>query len=728
MHRTFFRAMIIALIGMLTGTSVAFLTELETRVGLNELFQIRGSRKPPAEVVIVAMDESSENALAVGQDFTRWRSFHAELIRQLHLQGVELIVFDLQFLAADPDNDPAFADAMRLAGNVLIAECVQKFRHGVEDFFGRDECSDSHKQPAIIREGDSSVVLSEQLVAMRKISPTPLLADSSLDRAPFFLNNDAENTSILESWIFFDELAEQPSLPLLAWLHYRQRSGAPTAPNSSGKRLSAWLTEQRRACSKLKDNLQSYFDEPLSQLICQGNSRFLNYYGPPKTIRMESYSDVYQGKVADLANKVVFVGRAYRRFSPGKNDFFPTPYSDSKTGKMAGVEIMATQFANLLNDDFIDMPVPAVWLFGLFGLVTAMLLIGFGGWVGIFISFIFAVAYAAMTVWSFARFNGWLPIVTPLLIQTPLSWLLALAWSRYDLLRERKRILNFVRRVFPQWLPLLPATPGQWDQNQLVPASAEKDVNGLCLATDIEGYTAIAAHHRPREVWALLNAYYRVLGHPVTSRGGVITDVTGDAMMAVWINATVSQRRATCLAALEMEQAIASFNQTTSHEALTTRIGMHEGEFTLGSLDTEKTSHYRAIGDTVNTSSRIQGVNKFLGTNILASKAVIEGLGEIVYRPVGMFQLLGRAESIELVEIAGKLSDLTAKQAELHRQFAEGLALFQQAKWRQAARQFRHALTIDADDGPSLFYLERAAEYIHNPDLVWEGYVGLDYK
>ena len=78
------------------------------------------------------------------------------------------------------------------------------------------------------------------------------------------------------------------------------------------------------------------------QVICQEESHFLDFYGPPQTFRMESYSAVYQGKVTDLKDKVVFVGKANRSFSPGKTDYFPTPYTDTRSGKMAGVEIMAT--------------------------------------------------------------------------------------------------------------------------------------------------------------------------------------------------------------------------------------------------------------------------------------------------------------------------------------------------------------------------------------------------
>ncbi|WP_446810933.1 CHASE2 domain-containing protein [Methylomonas sp. 2BW1-5-20] len=729
MKRFCFRALVVTSLTLLVASLVNISADLESSLGLDTLFQIRGNQHPPTDVAIVAMDEASEHRLGVGQDLTRWRGFHAGLIRQLQKQGARLIVFDLQFIQPHPADDEALTAAMRAAGNILLVECVQKFRHGDQDFYGREECSDSNSRPAISREGDSNIELPEQLVAMRKVSPTPAIAAAALDRTPFYLLNDAENASVREIWTFFDALAETPSLPVLTWFYYLQDSGQL---DGAKQPLSAWLTERRRACKTMIDQPQAEtpLERQIDRLVCDGDSRYLNYYGPPRTLRMESYADVYEGKVTDLQDKVVFVGRANRQFSPGKSDFFQTPYSDSRSGKMAGVEIMATQFANLLEDRFLEIPAPTWLVSAAFGWLLALLLIRFTGWPGIVLSLVFALVYAGTAIGLFGQRHWWLPVAGPLLIQLPLSWLLSLAWSRYDLMRERGRMLAFVRRVFPQWVGMLPSAPGQWTEaGHFAPASTEKDVSGLCLATDIEGYTSIAAQHSPREMWTLLNTYYQVLGHPVVSHDGVIADVTGDAMMAVWFDAPATQqRRAACLAALEMATAVEAFNLSSSLAPLATRIGLHEGDLTLGSLDAGSSSHYRAIGDTVNIASRIQGVNKYLGTRILASHSIAAELDDIVSRPVGKFRVVGRTEPVTLVEIVGLKHCGDAQPNEVHGLFNDGLAAFQQGRWPEAANLFQAALTRDANDGPSRFYLEKALEFGEVPPLDWDGVVVLDGK
>ena len=80
------------------------------------------------------MDEPSETELGVGQDLTRWRSFHAKFIQQLQRQGAALVVFDLQFIVPHLGNDQALAAAMHAAENVLIADCLQRLTARIKNF------------------------------------------------------------------------------------------------------------------------------------------------------------------------------------------------------------------------------------------------------------------------------------------------------------------------------------------------------------------------------------------------------------------------------------------------------------------------------------------------------------------------------------------------------------------------------------------------------------------
>ena len=736
MKRHFLRTAAIALVTFLLGSAIDYLSNAEMTVGLDTLFHIRGTRSPPAEVVVVAMDESSESRLKVGQDLTRWRIFHSRLIQELKHQGALLIIFDLQFIVSHPDHDPEFAAAMQAAGNVLMTDCVQKLRSGDKDFYGRDECSESNKQPFVDKVGEHDNPLSEKIIGQRAIFPTPLLADSALDHAPFYLTNDAENPVIREVWTFFDSLAEKPALPVVVWFYYLQRTGALDDKIHSGISLSAWLTEQRRQCSSAADkpskilSKQSNLETRINDVICRGDSRYLDFYGPPQTLRMESYSDVIDGKVTDLKGKVVFVGKSNRLYSPGKTDYFQTPFSDTQSGEMAGVEIMATQFANLLEGRFVESLVAPALVLLSFGLVIGLQLTCMPGFYGLFASLLITGGFISLAAGIFKQTGLWLPVAVPLLIQLPIAWLLSLLWSRRDLLHERKRIIDFVRQVFPQWVTFVPALPGQWYPEQgSTPLTTERDVSGLCLATDIKGYTTIASKHTPHEMWDLIKGYYSVLGYPVSSHQGIIANIQGDALMAIWIDLPPEiLRHAACLAALDMQQAVERFNMNSTAGPLPTRIGLHEGDMVLGCGEAGGLRFHNPFGDTVNTASRIEGVNTFLDTQILASSTVVAGLTDIFYRPVGAFCVKGRAEPLDLVEIVGKDADLSDTQKLFYKQFAESLAIFQQGQWQAAAASFQSLLNKQADDGPTRYYLNRSLSYLKDPPVRWEGVIHLDEK
>ena len=209
----FFRPFIIALITFLLGGIIDYGTDIETKLGLKTLFQIRGVRTPPKDVVLVAMDAKSDDKLS-GGDFTRWRSKHTRLLERLEQQGVALIVFDLYFNDSQPEIDPTLAKTMKSVGNVMATDCVQTVLNSWT------ECGN---HPGPVDYADDTI---DRSVSVIKINPpTPELASALLDHGPFFLNNDPDNTTIRQGWTFVDEYAENPVLPVLAWLYYLERKG-----------------------------------------------------------------------------------------------------------------------------------------------------------------------------------------------------------------------------------------------------------------------------------------------------------------------------------------------------------------------------------------------------------------------------------------------------------------------------------------------------------------------
>jgi adenylate cyclase len=744
MSRPYLRSTILAIITAILGLSIDFLTDFESAQGLGILFNARGMRPPPSEVVIIAMDEKTEERFGIGQNLDLLRSFHGQLIMELHKQHAAFVVFDLQFTASHPDHDPSIAEAMRQAGNVLLADCVQKFElvAGTGAASGLEQCYDennrNNKPTSSSAIAPTQPELAEGLAVWSKTPPTAGLAQFSLDHAPFYLSYDAHHPTVGEAWIFIDPLANTPTLPVVTWLYYLQHIGALHGIVQPDIPFSDWLAGQRRHClaAKMQSSAgildATELGQHIHRVFCREDSHFIDFYGPQQTLRMVSYSDVVDRKIKDLEGKVVFIGKANSSSASGNEDYFLTPFAD-RSGRMAGVEIMATQFANLLENRSVFPPLPMMIVLMAFAWIVCVLLVVFSGLKGLLASALFSGIYAGLALFGFARYGVWLPLVVPLLIQLPAAWLVSLFWSQRDLLVERKKILNFVSQVSPEWFDYVPAA-----QERPLPAvigpAPDRYINGVCLLTDIKDYTIMLEHQPLAQSFDLLKKYYQVLGAPVYSHQGVIANIQSDAMMALWFDLEGdSQRQEACLAALEIQLEVERFNQASSFNPLPTRIGIYEGDMVLGSGRAGEFIFTNPFGNPTNRASRIEGVNKHLGTKILASAAIASGLDRIVYRDVGYFRVVGISEAINLVEIVGLESAVDASIRAMHKHFTLGLEAFQQGLWAEAATHFNGALEQPVTesqmaDGPSRFYLNFIRTHQGMPPAGWEGVVTLEGK
>jgi adenylate cyclase len=240
-------------------------------------------------------------------------------------------------------------------------------------------------------------------------------------------------------------------------------------------------------------------------------------------------------------------------------------------------------------------------------------------------------------------------------------------------------------------------------------------MQGVCMATDAGQYTTLSESMNPQHLNDLMNNYYGVMFPLVKMQKGIISDVTGDAMFAIWSRAEQTQldRKNACKAALKISQAVDQFNRSQPHQ-LPTRIGMHFGDMRLGNVGALDHFEYRAVGDTVNTAARIEGLNKLLGTKILISANVINDLTGFFTREMGYFILRGKTHPIHIYELIAEATEqrnLYCSQGMT--EFLKALKLFQQQQWSQALAIWQ---TIERDypgDGPTLFYLHYLKQTLH---------------
>jgi adenylate cyclase len=149
----------------------------------------------------------------------------------------------------------------------------------------------------------------------------------------------------------------------------------------------------------------------------------------------------------------------------------------------------------------------------------------------------------------------------------------------------------------------------------------------------------------------------------------------------------------------------------------------------LGSVGAAHHYEYRAVGDIVNTVTRIQGLNKFLGTTTLASDAVLEGVEGLLTRPLGGFLLAGKTTPMTISELIATTEEANEAQYVLAGRFAVALRAFHAQDWCRAAEEFADLLADFPNDGPTRFYLARSKQFVAvPPGQPWDPAIPIDAK
>ena len=743
-HKEILFALTMGLSGLVFGMLPALQT-LEQTHALAWLFDWRGVVRAPADVVIVAIDGDSATRLGLPPKPAQWpRTVHAQLITQLAQAGASTIIFDLLFdhAAAIPSQDLALAAAMRAAGNVLLVESLVQ-------------------EQLVVANTDGSSVGTASVE--RAIVPIALLAHAALGSAALPLPRDER---INAAWFFkADEgaIATLPSLalqghalagyaPFMQHLRQRDPTFAATLPadvaalRRSGSLDSVALQLRRHvdAHPDLVNELQQDLAHDRSAdagaastlhallaLYAGPDARYLNFYGPARTITTIPYDRVLQGlPPGAVRGKAVFVGYSAAAVNDQDRirDDYHTVFSGADGLQLSGVEIGATAFANVLEDSA-RRPLDPVWRLALlFGWGSVLALVAQRGRVS-HIAVALALgsgAYLAAAAWLFLRCQLWLPLVTPLLVQLPVV-LLSTAVLRYlaaSLQRDR------IQHAFSHFIP--PAMVEQLAGEARAIDAASELCFGVCLATDAASYTSLAESMEPVALTALMNRYYAILFAPVAAHGGIVSDVKGDAMLAIWTGHHADRRLRVhaCNAALEIQHNLDSLQQPgMASQVLPTRIGLDVGPLTLGNVGAGQHYEYRAVGDTVNTASRIENLNRQLGTSVLAAAAVIDGLDEFVLRPLGAFLLPGKSLPVTVVELRARRDRQTRQDSWLCDTFATALDAFRQQHWEVALATFSSILERMPTDGPSRFYLHQCVRNITEaPAQPWNAVMRIDEK
>jgi len=651
------RSAVIVLLAIATLQLSPLGVQLEENMGLPLLFGWRGERPQPSSVAVVALDEDSSAALALPDldQLDRWpRTIYTRLIRTLIAKGVAAIVMDVALLEPrDADEDASLAQTMRDAGNVVILKMLDRR------------------------------TVNAQSAAEWELQPLALFGDAAAAVGAFTLPDQ----SVKKYTTLFPRTPDgvEAALPMIALqLYYRDaRAALPVVLRKMGSKQLAELLEAEHSealfAAKVRVALidapmlarqvevaaPKWFDsntvQHLHVLLKAYRTHdpvYLNFYGPQRALTTVSLGDVLLNSdseaVKALAGRVVFLGLSERFHK--QRDYFFTSYSSDRDSRISGVEIGATLFANLQQNAVlrsISSWQQTLLLFiwgGLLALATHRLAPSF--WLLLMLST--AAGYVLLAAKLFALHDLWLPVFIPLAVAMPTITLLALwHYYRYSLAAERE-----ATAVLSLYVPADIAASAGENRQQLL--SEYRQIDAVCLLTDIIGFTTLSEQRAPAYMHELMNRYYREIVDEVERHGGVVANIVGDGLLALWpipehqteIDEPAVQA---CRAALAIVAA-SDHMSTTLGESLETCVGIHCGAVSLGNLGAGQHLEYAPVGDTINTTSRVEAYNRQLRTRILLTEPVHQWLQRylpipFLLRDHGSAMLKGKRDSLGLYEL-----------------------------------------------------------------------------
>ena len=429
-------------------------------------------------------------------------------------------------------------------------------------------------------------------------------------------------------------------------------------------------------------SLDNFLDIPVDGA---GNA-LIPYRGPAGSFHYISAADVLNGEVPDglLQSAIALFGTT----AVGIYDMRSTPVESV----FPGVEVHAYLIAGILDGSFSTVPSWAlgadVGLLILIGVISVMLVPFISTLVILLLSLLSMVMVIALNLWLWSSQGVVLSLVAPLVL-IALIGTSDLAYGFLTEARGRRQL----KAVFGQYVP--PEIVDEMNRNPDGNFSVEGESRELSvLFCDIRSFTTISESLAADELKQLLNQFFTPMTRIIFERRGTIDKYVGDMIMAFW-GAPVQdpQHRqhavAAALAMLEQVQAMRPDFSARNWPEVNIGIGINTGMMNVGDMGSEYRRAYTVIGDAVNLGSRLEGLTKYYGVQLIVSESTSAGLEDILLRRLDRVKVKGKNEPVTIYEPVARTSNVDNALVDEVRASDEALDRYFAGDWDKAVAAFQ---------------------------------------
>ncbi|HOP49234.1 MAG TPA: adenylate/guanylate cyclase domain-containing protein [Ignavibacteriales bacterium] len=414
-------------------------------------------------------------------------------------------------------------------------------------------------------------------------------------------------------------------------------------------------------------------------------------------------------------NKFIIVGGT----SAGLHDYKSTPFT--YLDNYPGMEIHATMLSNLNKNTHLNKSSDLIelTLIIFFSFLSAISYFKTKkAYLSFFHNLVLALSYLGFTILIFKYFLYWLPLVN-----VELTIILSFSFSAYlSYITEgqKKRFLKeaMSRYLSSQVVDIIVKNP---DSIEL----GGDEYNGTVFFSDIKNFTTISEQYEPKQLISYLNEYLSLCTNIILENYGMLDKYIGDAIMAIFgapIN-TGNHALQACKSALLIQNTLHKYYSSAENRPIfTTRIGLNSGNFILGNVGNKNRLEYTAIGDTVNLASRLEGVNKEFGTNIILSESTYELVkNSVIVRELDYIKVKGKTKPIRIYELIDLIENKNDNY-DFIEPFKLGLENYRNLNFEEAIKYFTVTLKLKNDDIATKLYLKRIENLkLHGVPNNWDG-------
>jgi len=256
----------------------------------------------------------------------------------------------------------------------------------------------------------------------------------------------------------------------------------------------------------------------------------------------------------------------------------------------------------------------------------------------------------------------------------------------------------------------------------------------VTMFCDIQDFTNIAEAAASEDLMRQLSEYLESQSNAILEQAGTIDKYIGDSIMAFW-NAPLEDpdmERNACLAVLAARARLRAQNQlwrSNGDPVFITRYGLHKGNVIVGNVGSTERMNYTVMGSSVNLASRLEGLNKVFGTEILASSSVQQSAGDdFLWRPVGRVAPKGVSQPVDIYTLLGFADEEDEATIEMVENWEKPFSSIRDGQWFEAGALLADFVQKWPDDSVAAYYLERAKFYQENPTASGDGAEVFDTK